>query len=328
MSPTVSIIMPAYNAGKYLDDAVNSVVSQSFADWELLLVDDGSTDSTPSMCDLLASYDPRIRVYHKPNGGLSDARNYGLDRACGEYVAFLDADDVLSSQFLRCLVHEARTHGMRIVCAGHERFAGEEPRGLRLRSADGANAVSLTSREAISHALYQTPAPGTGMIPDHSAWGKLYGRELWEKERFTPGTWYEDLDVFTRVWSRCEAVRVIEARLLGYRQHDGSFLHRFTPGRLDVLDVTDRLAASLAHDTELGAAARTRRFAAHYNILALMYAGGIDDPAAEERCRAVICAERRRVLMDRNARRRDRMGALVSFGGFGMVRKLACKTKN
>ena len=96
----VSVIIPAYNAEKYLLEAVASVISQSSSDWELILVDDGSTDSTPGLCDSFAASDSRISVIHKPNGGLSDARNHGIEAASGEYLTFLDADDVLDPRFI------------------------------------------------------------------------------------------------------------------------------------------------------------------------------------------------------------------------------------
>lgn len=88
-----SVIVPVYNVEEYLDECVESVVSQTFSDWELLLVDDGSPDRCPEKCDAWAEKDSRIRAFHKENGGLSDARNYGIARAEGEWILFLDSDD-------------------------------------------------------------------------------------------------------------------------------------------------------------------------------------------------------------------------------------------
>ena len=87
--PSLSIIIPVYNVEKYLKECVKSVLMQSIKDFEILLIDDGSKDSSGKLCDEIASTDSRIRVYHKPNGGLSSARNYGIDRALGEYIIFL-----------------------------------------------------------------------------------------------------------------------------------------------------------------------------------------------------------------------------------------------
>ena len=95
-----SIIVPVYNVESYLDDCANSVLNQSFADWEMILIDDGSTDSSAEKCDVFSREDTRIRCIHKENGGLSDARNAGITAALGEYIVFLDGDDMLDDYAL------------------------------------------------------------------------------------------------------------------------------------------------------------------------------------------------------------------------------------
>ena len=94
MQPKVSVIIPAYNVEKCIEKCVNSILDQSFSDFEILLVDDGSKDSTPKICDELANKDSRITVIHKENGGLSDARNAGIRKSVGKYLAFVDGDDI------------------------------------------------------------------------------------------------------------------------------------------------------------------------------------------------------------------------------------------
>ena len=93
MRPIISIIVPVYNTEKYLDQCIQSVLAQTYTNWELLLIDDGSTDSSGAICDKYAAEDNRIRVFHKENGGVSSARNLGLDNAQGEWISFVDADD-------------------------------------------------------------------------------------------------------------------------------------------------------------------------------------------------------------------------------------------
>lgn len=100
MSPVVSIIVPVYNAKKTLKRCINSIINQSYKDWELLLVDDGSTDDSSIICDEYAQQDRRIRVFHKQNGGVSSARNVGLDNAIGEWVTFIDSDDWIEKRML------------------------------------------------------------------------------------------------------------------------------------------------------------------------------------------------------------------------------------
>lgn len=114
----ISVIMPVYQAERYVSDAVKSVLAQSFTDFELLLIDDGSTDRSPHICDSLAAHDARIKVFHQPNGGVSAARNKGIALAKGEYISFVDADDLIAPNMLEVLYQSAREHDADISCCG------------------------------------------------------------------------------------------------------------------------------------------------------------------------------------------------------------------
>lgn len=115
MTPSlVSIIVPVYKADKLLPRCIDSILSQSFTDWELILVDDGSPDASGVLCDQYAAQDSRIHVLHKPNGGVSSARNLGLEHATGEYVTFIDADDYIKPQFLECVL--SKTPADLVIC--------------------------------------------------------------------------------------------------------------------------------------------------------------------------------------------------------------------
>lgn len=100
-TPTISVIVPVYNTEKYLRRCIDSVLAQTYADFELLLIDDGSKDKSGEICDEYAQKDARVRVFHKENGGVSSARNLGLDNARGEWVAFVDSDDYIEENYLK-----------------------------------------------------------------------------------------------------------------------------------------------------------------------------------------------------------------------------------
>lgn len=102
--PQISVIVPVYNAERYLHRCVDSILSQTFSNFELLLINDGSKDSSGAICDEYAAKDPRVRVFHKENGGVSSARNLGLDNACGEWIAFVDSDDWISENYLESML--------------------------------------------------------------------------------------------------------------------------------------------------------------------------------------------------------------------------------
>ena len=112
---TISVISPVYNVAQYLDKAVRSVCDQTYPDWELILVDDGSTDGSAALCDAWAKKDGRIRVLHKENGGVSTARNAGLDAALGAYIYFLDPDDYIHPQTLAVLLELIQQYDAQIA---------------------------------------------------------------------------------------------------------------------------------------------------------------------------------------------------------------------
>src|SRR5690606_27273688 len=103
MMPKVSVIIPVYNAEKYLRECIDSVLAQTFDDFELLLINDGSTDGSGKICDEYAQKDARVKVFHKENGGVSSARNLGLDNAKGEWITFIDSDDWIGENYFYCL---------------------------------------------------------------------------------------------------------------------------------------------------------------------------------------------------------------------------------
>lgn len=114
-SPSISIIIPIYNAKKYLRDCFGDIIAQTYTDWECILVDDGSTDGSGAICDEYAAADRRIRVIHKENGGVSSARNCGIDNAKGEWITFIDADDKINPDFLKNLIVHENTETELIV---------------------------------------------------------------------------------------------------------------------------------------------------------------------------------------------------------------------
>ena len=120
--PLISVIVPIYNVEKYLDRCVDSIINQTYKNLEIILVDDGSPDNCPQMCDDYAKKDSRIKVVHKENGGLSDARNVGMEVATGEYVSFIDSDDYISLDFYETLLETIVDNDSDIVECGVVKF--------------------------------------------------------------------------------------------------------------------------------------------------------------------------------------------------------------
>lgn len=321
----VSIIVPAYNAGPWLPAAVRSVLAQTEQDWELVLVDDGSTDATPGLCDGYAASDPRIRVEHKENGGLSSARNYGLDVCHGEWITFLDADDVLHPDMICLLYRLAVRHDADMVSCGIYKFTSSRQESQWLVSSyNDKEERILAAQNTILEAYYQTSGLNV------SACGKLYNRRLWDKKRFYPG-WYEDLEIACRLMESANRIVCVDAPLYGYRQNPDSYMHRFTLQRLDVLTVTEQLEAwGQSRGPEILRAMRDRRMSANFNIFMLseLAARRGDITCRQARdiqadCYAQIQRLRRNSIFNSKSRLKNRIGALISLLGPGILRKIA-----
>ncbi|HEL7541574.1 TPA: glycosyltransferase, partial [Enterococcus faecalis] len=126
--PKISIIVPVYNVEKYLEKCVRSILAQTFTDFELILVDDGSPDSSGAMCDQFAEQDERVKVIHKENGGLSDARNAGIEIATGEYLGFVDSDDYIADDMYELLyTNIVKEDADLSICGIYDVYEGKEP---------------------------------------------------------------------------------------------------------------------------------------------------------------------------------------------------------
>ena len=123
INPSISIIIPVYNVEKYIRRCIDSIIAQTFENWELILVDDGTHDNSGAICDEYSKLDPRIKVYHKENGGVSVARNYALDRAKGDYVIFVDSDDYIDAGCVETLMHEAIHNNLDLLQFGIRRIS-------------------------------------------------------------------------------------------------------------------------------------------------------------------------------------------------------------
>lgn len=177
----ISIIIPVYNICSFLEQCIQSVCNQTYASLEIILVDDGSTDNSGSLCDAWAKKDKRIYVYHKENGGLSDARNYGLLRASGDYVYFLDGDDWIASNTLELLVKTAIENCADFVQGGYY-YAYPD---YLLQRKESLEVVSFKRKEAMKELLLD------GRIKNF-AWGNLIRRDLALKVPFIKGKYFED----------------------------------------------------------------------------------------------------------------------------------------
>lgn len=172
MNPMVSIIVPVYNAENYLNRCIDSILNQEYTDFELLLVDDGSSDSSGAICDTYAASDDRIRVIHKPNTGVSDTRNAAIRQARGTYLQFLDSDDWITPDATKLFVRAATEHNCDLVIADFYRVVGE-----RVSHKGDIEDDGVLTREEFAEHMMENPADFYyGVL-----WNKLYRRDIIEK---------------------------------------------------------------------------------------------------------------------------------------------------
>jgi len=212
MKPRLSIIVPVYNVEQYLRKCVDSILNQTFKEFELILVDDGSTDGSSRICDDYKEKNDRICVLHKENGGLSDARNYGIDHSNGEYIAFVDSDDWIDNDMYESMMKPIIDYDADIVVCGH-----------RVVTVDGQieetvvfdKPILLTGVEATIEILKDERMPSF-------AWNKLYKKSLFKDIRFPKGMIYEDLAVVYRYFDMAKRVYVLNKVYYNYLRRPGS----------------------------------------------------------------------------------------------------------
>lgn len=213
---TVSIVFPVYNKSEHLPTTLPSLLSQTYREFELIAVDDGSTDGSGDFLDRLAKTDSRVKVIHQPNAGVSAARNAALDRASGDYVVFADADDTVCPDWLEVLAKEAETSGADIVVSG---FFSTDSNGKALDTVLPPEEGNITGKEFLGNFYAHQSNHG---LPGFGH-GKIVRRDLIEKNniRFTPGLKLaEDLDFFVRLYDKAETVRTV--RYAGYNYLQGA----------------------------------------------------------------------------------------------------------
>ncbi len=209
--PKISVIVPVYNVEKYLRRCIDSILNQTFTDFELILVDDGSPDRCPAICDEYALKDNRIRVIHKQNGGLSSARNAGIDIAQGVYLFFSDSDDVIHPDTLRILLVTAEKRQSQITMGLITRFSDDAELNFKTYSAEEccseqSSSIQIQSRFFDIKNAYQYV----------SSCCKLYHRNLFDNLRFPVGKFFEDEYVVYKLMFFSKSVVIIPVVLYFY----------------------------------------------------------------------------------------------------------------
>ena len=228
MGKLISVIVPVYNVAEYLPRCVDSILNQTYANLQIILVDDGSTDGSGRICDAYISTDRRIQVVHQENGGLSAARNTGIEHAQGEYLSFIDSDDFIHPEFYQRLYAAISQSSADIAVCSFVPVADS------IAKDPGKHQLTLYrgTKEIMNNFFNQNCAASVVAV------NKLYKRSLFEKLRYTEGIIHEDEDLTYRLFYQCSCVAYLSDALYYYFRRENSITtKRYSMRNLQIFDI-------------------------------------------------------------------------------------------
>ena len=226
--PLVSIIIPIYKVEKYLDRCIKTILDQAYNNLEIILVDDGSPDNCPQMCDEWAKKDSRIKVIHKENGGVSSARNMGLDASTGEYISFIDPDDIIHPDYYDILMSNIGNSDC-IICS-FKKFSNE----IEFENKNSYTTETLTSIEAIKKGFFKN----SNIF--YVVWNKIIKSDIAKKQRFDEKMKNGEDSLYSyNVILSCEKIKYLEATLYGYYIREDGAVKTIDPyGKMNEVELT------------------------------------------------------------------------------------------
>ena len=306
--PLISVIVPCYKVEKYLSKCVDSILRQSYQNLEIWLVDDGSPDKCGKICDDYAKRDNRVRVIHKINGGLSDARNVAIDQASGEWITFVDSDDFIADDYVETLYGLAEKYGCEVSVALFSTFyEGGKPNVSNLVEEE----EKMEPVKAVEQMFYQKKI-------DTSAWAKLYHRRLFEDGiRYPKGLLYEDLATTYLLMLKSNGVAFVNKVIYYYLLRASSIEGEYSPRKIQSgLSVAALMEAHGDLLRPLEKAYRCRKFSLFYHLILPTP----KDAEGRDLLADYLKNNRWKVLIDKHARKKARMAAFLSFCGFGLIK--------
>lgn len=300
----ISIIVPVYQAEQYLPKCVDSLLAQSYKNYEIILVEDGATDGSPKLCDKYAEENPCVKVVHQENRGAAAARNRGIEAASGDYVAFVDSDDTVSEDYLSFLIKLAEKYQADIAVCGYTKvYEGKEAEPVQSKS---TRKLILSGVEAMENLLYQKDFMS---VP----WGMISKRELWNHVSFPEGTRAEDMGTVYRLFA--EAKKLVyqnEAKYYYYQRSSSTIYTTENVLNPDFYKHSSQMVSFVkANYTDRIGAAYSRHLSSCFKILSETDI----TPDTKELCDRVtrdIKLIRGYVLRDSKAKKRNRGAAALS----------------
>lgn len=315
----VSIIVPVFRVEEYLKRCIESMINQTYKNIEIILVDDGSDDNCPKICDEYSKKDQRITVIHKQNGGLSDARNFGIKKSKGEYITFVDSDDTIEPDYIECLLNTLIKNNADISICG---YMVKYDNGKNIPNANGKKLV-LNSKETLENMLYQEDF-------NVASWAKLYKRNLFDKIEFPVGKIHEDAFTTYKLVLKSKTIACDLKPLYNYMIRSNSILTgKFSEKKLLVVDAYDEMEEVLLKKYEdLKDAAIRGKVYARISCLRQMINCKPRLVDLEKKFRKEILSYKKNILFDKKAAKRDKIAIITLLFGrnaFRLSWNIYCK---
>lgn len=302
MGNLLSVIVPVYKVEDYLRECLNSIINQTYRELEIILVDDGSPDKCGEICEEYAKNDRRVKVFHKENGGLSDARNYGMAKCNGDFIMFVDSDDVLKNNCAETLMDMILRHEAEIAAGQFMRFTDSV-----IWEESSNEEWCFSPHDMLLEILYQRKAT-------YSPWGKIYRREIFSGIEFPKGMYYEDAATVYKLVFRSTRIVATDKKLYGYRMRPGSILKEsFSPKMLHVILIMQKFYSDVTEKfPDLKAAMSSRAFSLSRNVYLYF-------PFSARKEHLQVWAEMKKyrstIIFDPHARKHERLAAMLSYLG-------------
>lgn len=314
MNDLISVVVPVYNVEKYLKRCIDSIKAQTYKNLEIILVDDGSPDSCGKICDKYASDDGRIKVIHKENGGLSDARNAGINIASGKYITFIDSDDYITHNCVEVLYNAIIFNDSDISIGLH--VIEYDNKKTSYRYVNQKNTV-IDSKKALEKILYDE-----GL--DVSAWGKLYKLDLFDKIRFPKGRLYEDSATTYKLVDKAKKISLVNKYIYYYAIRKNSISScNFNEGKMDLVYSTKEMTDYIQQKyPELINGCERRLMYAYLSTLTQLAKSQEQKKYVDTKkvLMEYIKTNGKRVLADKKIPKRDRIGIILCMMGYPVFR--------
>lgn len=303
----ITVVIPIYNVEKYLKKCIDSILSQTYKNLEIILVDDGSTDNCSEICDKYEDEENRIKVIHKKNGGLSDARNAGINIANGKYITFVDSDDYIESDMIEVLYNNMIKNNAQIsTCLYRKFFEGEE-----LVEKPSSYYLKVYSNEqSLEKMMYQKDCTT-------SAWGKLYLTELFKEIRYPYGKICEDLPTTYLLFSKANKIVISNCQKYYYLQRKNSIIHsKINPKRIEALNFAEEETNFIKREyPSILKSAINREFMEAVFILCQLEYNDITNKEYYLKVKNIIKKNRKIVVFDKKSKIIYRIYAILSYFG-------------